>query len=110
MSPALPIAIVVDTDVGQLSSATLTLAKAGYQVIARLSPRGLMELIDTLRPDLLLLGVCFWEQGWAPLFRSASPDSVLFPFGEDDPGAGVIGASTLSALLGRSEAPESHAA
>lgn len=77
-----PLAIVVDSDFGLLSTAVRMAAEARYQVIGRLSPRGLMDLVATLRPELVLLGVPFWDQGWGSLFRTESPETLVFPLDE----------------------------
>lgn len=78
-----PLALVIESDFGALSSAVRMAAEARYQVIGRLSPRGLMDLVATLRPELVLLGVPFWGQGWGTLFRTESPESVVFPMDVD---------------------------
>jgi hypothetical protein len=106
-----PLAIVIDTDFGVLSEAVRITADARHQVIGRLSPRGMMEVIAALQPELVLLGMPFWEQGWGPLFRSASPDTVVFPIGADPDAPGVLRLGRLAALLrGTLAAEGSHAA
>ena len=99
MKATLPIALIADHDVGLLKEATRLLREAEYQVLARLSPRGLLEIAEILRPELLLLGISFWHAGWASLFRSASPDTLIFPFGEDGAVPGVLGLKDVSALF-----------
>jgi hypothetical protein len=77
-----PLAIVIESDFGMLSTAVRTAAEARYQVIGRLSPRGVTDLVTTLRPELVLLGVPFWDQGWGSLFRTESPETLVFPLDE----------------------------
>lgn len=100
-----PLALVIDYDFGFLGRATSTLARAGFQVSARLSPRGLRDFLVALRPELILLGVPFWEQGWGHVLRGDSPESIVYPVAprSDDPA--VADLRRLPALLGvRSEA------
>jgi len=99
MSSALPLAIVVDSDLGVLSQTVRLLGNARYQALGRLSPRGLMTVVKALQPELLLLGRAFWEQGWGPLLRQASPETVVFPVGQADPETGTLDAARLSSLL-----------
>lgn len=109
-----PIAVVVDNDIGLLARATELLGKARYQVLGRLSPRGLLETLTALRPEILLLGVNFWDQGWGPVLRSASPDTVVFPLSDGTASPGVVDVTTIPTLLALSgeagRRPEFHAA
>jgi hypothetical protein len=99
MSTATPLAIVVDPDVGVLSRTARLLGDSSYQVLGRLSPRGLMVVLKALRPELLLLGRTFWDQGWGPLLREVSPETIVFPIGEADPETGTLDPARLSSLL-----------
>jgi hypothetical protein len=110
MNSAPPLAIVVDSDVGVLSQTIRLLGNARYQALGRLSPRGLMSVLKTLQPELLLLGRSFWQQGWGPLLRQASPETVVFPIGEADPETGTLDAARLSSLLRGAAATEPQAA
>ncbi len=74
-----PLALVIDQDFGFLGRAVELLTRTGFQVRARLSPNGIRDYTRSLRPDVILLGTVFWEQGWAPVLRSLSPESVVFP-------------------------------
>lgn len=78
-----PLALVIDHDFGFLGRAVELLGRSGFQVHARLSPSGLREFTSALRPDVILLGLPFWEQGWAPVLRRQSPESIVFPVAAD---------------------------
>jgi len=95
-----PLALVIDPDPGFLSRAASCLSRAGYQARERLSPAGLRDFTSALRPELILLGTPFWERGWAQVFRTYSPESVVFPVAprSDDPG--VADLRRLPLLLG----------
>ena len=97
MSTVQPLAIVIDPDLGLLSRATRVLSGARYQILTRLSPAGLPHVVRTLRPELILLGLSFWDQGWGPLLGSASPETVVLPFGDRDEGA--VDPSRLRSLV-----------
>lgn len=105
-----PLALVIDHDFGFLGRAAASVYRAGYQVSARLSPRGLGEFTRILRPDLILLGLPFWEQGWAPVLRSFSPDTLLYPIAAESDVPGVADLATLQALLAVSREEKVHAA
>ena len=96
-----PLAVVIDADFGVMSTAVRVLTKARYQVIGRLSPRGLVETVRSLRPELLLLGVPFWRQGWGSLFRSESPETLVFPMGDAAEEAGALPVERLPGLVHR---------
>lgn len=115
MSSVLPLALVIDYDFGFLGRAALAVARSGYQVSARLSPRGLRDFTGILRPELILLGLPFWEQGWAHVLRTYSPDSIVYPIASQSDDPGVADLARLPDLLGAlrpEEAPgeTSHAA
>ena len=99
MNPAPPLAIVVDSDLDVLTQTHRLLGRARYQVLGRPSPRGLMVVLKTLRPELLLLSRTFWHQGWGPILRQASPETVVFPIGEADPATGTLDPARLLSLL-----------
>jgi hypothetical protein len=105
-----PLVIVVDPDVGLLSQTLRLLGRSRYQGLGRRSPQGLMIVLKALRPELLLLARSFWDQGWGPLLRQASPETIVFPIGEADPETGALDPARLSALLGDGEAREPRAA
>lgn len=96
-----PLALIIDPDVGFLHHAASSLQKAGYQVRERRSPEGLREFTGALRPELILLGSPFWERGWAQVFRSYSPESVVFPVAPYSDSPGVADLRRLPVLLSR---------
>ena len=102
MPPVAPVAIVIDSDLGVLSRAERALKTARYQALSRLSPSGLLDVLRAVRPELILLGLPFWDEGWGPVLRSASPETVVFPLG--DPTEGGVETEGLSALLRRGAA------
>ncbi|HZE98881.1 MAG TPA: hypothetical protein VE981_17870 [Planctomycetota bacterium] len=115
MPAVAPLALIIDHDFGFLSEAASALSRAGFQVSARLSPRGLAEFLSACRPDVILLGLSFWDQGWGDVLRSFSPDSIVYPVSPETEHPGVADLDRLSTLLigrgpdaGRGE--ESHAA
>lgn len=113
MSDVLPLALVIDYDFGFLGRAADSVSRAGYQVSARLSPRGLQEFTSILRPDVILLGLPFWEQGWGHVLRSYSPDSILYPIAPraDAPGiADLVRLPELLAVSRTTAEPGSYAA
>ncbi|MBV8880519.1 MAG: hypothetical protein JO332_11175 [Planctomycetaceae bacterium] len=100
MSAVLPLALVIDHDYGFLGQATSILENAGYQVRAVLSPQGLRDFARILRPELILVGLPFWEDGWGRLLRSYAPDSLVFPTASRSDAPGVAGLDRLPGLLG----------
>jgi hypothetical protein len=92
-------ALIIDQDFGFLDHAASRLLRAGYQVRTRLSPSGLRTFISSLRPEVILLGVPFWELGWAAVLRSCSPDSIVFPVAPQSGDPGVADLHRLPSLL-----------
>jgi len=71
-------ALVIDPD-----PATLTriagLLDHGFRISTRLSPRDAMDYVARARPDVVLLGIDYWQDGWASEILAASPETVVVP-------------------------------
>lgn len=71
-------ALVIDPD-----PATLTriagLLDHGFRISTRLSPRDSLGYIARAKPDVVLLGVAFWKDGWGSEILAASPETVVLP-------------------------------
>lgn len=72
-------ALVIDPDPSVLTRIASTLGHHGLRIAARLSPDDALEYAERSRPDLVLLGIRYWEAGWAGEILAASPESVVFP-------------------------------
>jgi len=72
-------ALVIDPDPRVLADAVRVLAHKGFHVAGRITPDDAVEYVRRARPDVVLLGLPFWEQGWGPEFLAAAPETVVIP-------------------------------
>lgn len=72
-------ALVIDPDPTVLTRVVRTLGHPGLRIAARLSPEDALEYVERSRPDIVLLGIRYWEDGWGPEILAVSPDTVVFP-------------------------------
>jgi hypothetical protein len=72
-------ALVIDPDPSVLSRVAGTLGHHGLRIAARLSPEESLDYIARSRPDVILLGLAFWQDGWSSEILAASPGSVVIP-------------------------------
>ncbi|HZE98885.1 MAG TPA: hypothetical protein VE981_17890 [Planctomycetota bacterium] len=72
-------ALVIDSDPRVLANIVHVLAHTGFHVATRLGPDDSLNYVRRSRPDVVLLGLPFWEQGWGSDILAASPDTVVIP-------------------------------
>ena len=72
-------ALVIDPDAGALTDAVRHLVRKGFHVAGRMTPVDSLEYVRRARPNLVLLGRTFWDQGWGPEILAASPETVVMP-------------------------------
>lgn len=79
MSIKSPRALLIDTNLKALSELVRPLAQKGFRIAARPSPEGAIDYIRRSRPDLVLLGARFWQEGLGREILAASPGTVVVP-------------------------------
>jgi len=79
MNPVPRTALVIDPDPSVLSRIAGTLAHSGLRIATRLSPEDALEYVARSRPDVVLLGIAYWQDGWGAEILAASPASVVLP-------------------------------
>jgi hypothetical protein len=72
-------ALVIDPDPRVLANAVRVLAHKGIHVAGRITPEDSLDYVRRAAPDVVLLGLTFWEAGWGPEFLAASPETVVIP-------------------------------
>jgi hypothetical protein len=72
-------ALVMDPEPRVLADAVRVLARKGFHVAGRVTTDDSLEYIRRARPDLVLLGRPFWEQGWGHEILAVSPETVVLP-------------------------------
>ena len=77
-------ALVIDHDAHALAQVSDLLTRKGFRVSARATPGDALDYVRRARPDLVLLGSRFWENGWGVLLRSLAPQTPVFPTVEPD--------------------------
>lgn len=71
-------AVVIDADPTTLSRVA-GLLDHGFRISTRLSPRDSLEYVARTKPDVVLLGLDYWREGWGPEILAASPETVVLP-------------------------------
>ena len=82
-------ALVIDPDPHVLANAVRMLAQKGIHVAARITPDDSLDYVKRARPNVVLLGRGFWNEGWRTEILAASPQTVVLPVHEPAPAAGV---------------------
>ena len=77
-------ALVMDANLKVLADLVRPLTLKGFRVAARTSPEGVLDYVRRSRPQLVLLGRTFWQEGWAPEILAASPGTVVAEAPEPD--------------------------
>ena len=72
-------ALVIDADPGVLADVVRVLAPKGFHVATRLSPDDALDYVRRSKPNVVLLGVPYWDQGWGAKVVAASPGTVVVP-------------------------------
>jgi hypothetical protein len=72
-------ALVIDPDARALTDAVRLLTRRGFHVAGRITPVDSLEYVRRARPDVVLLGLPFWEEGWGTEILGVSPETVVLP-------------------------------
>ena len=72
-------ALVIDPDPNVLANIVQVLAHKGFHVATRLTPDDSLNYVRRSRPEVVLLGLPFWEEGWSSEILAASPKTVVMP-------------------------------
>ena len=72
-------ALVIDPDPRVLANAVRVLAHKGIHVAGRITPDDSLDYVKRARPDVVLLGLGYWEQGWGSEILAVSPETVVIP-------------------------------
>ncbi len=72
-------ALVIDPDPAALARIARTLGHHGLRIAVRRSPEDALEYVGRSRPDVVLLNIGYWEDGWGSEILAISPDTVVFP-------------------------------
>ena len=72
-------ALVIDPDPRVLADAVRALVRQGIHVAGRTTPEDSLEYVRRARPNVVLLGRPFWEQGWRAEILGASPATLVLP-------------------------------
>ena len=79
MSDKILRALVMDPDPQVVAGAVRLLVQKGFHVAGRITPVDSLEYVRRARPDVVLLGLPFWEEGWGTKIQGASPKTVVLP-------------------------------
>lgn len=79
MTPRPLRALVLDPDPRAFADVVATLAPKGFHVAARLAPDDSLDYVRRTRPNVVLLGRPYWEDGWMARIQAASPGTVVVP-------------------------------
>ncbi|MBV8880518.1 MAG: hypothetical protein JO332_11170 [Planctomycetaceae bacterium] len=72
-------ALVIESDPAALARIAGLLDHKGFRIAARPSPDDSLDYVARTRPDVVLLGIDYWNQGWDSRILAASPATVVFP-------------------------------
>jgi len=72
-------ALVIDPNPRVLSNAVRVLSHKGIHVAGRLTPDDSLDYVRRAQPDVVLLGLTFWEEGWGPEILAVAPETVVIP-------------------------------
>ena len=72
-------ALVIHAEPSVLTRIARTLGHAGLKIATRVSPEDSLDYIARSRPDVVLLGIEFWQDGWGAEILAASPETVVMP-------------------------------
>lgn len=72
-------ALVIDPDPTVLANIVHVLAHKGFHVATRLTPDDSLNYVRRSRPEVVLLALPFWEEGWSSEILAASPETVVIP-------------------------------
>lgn len=72
-------ALAIDGDRDVLANIAHLLAHQGFRIATRTTPEDSLDYVRRARPDIVLLGISFWKEGWGVEILDASPDSVVIP-------------------------------
>ena len=86
-------ALAIDPDPAVLAGVVRLLSPRGFHITARVSPDDTLDYVRRSRPNIVLLGRTYWEQGWGTRIRDASPGSVVVPSLESPDGPPSRGAA-----------------
>lgn len=72
-------ALAIDENRDVLANIAHILAHQGFRIAARTSPADSLDYVRRARPEIVLLGMSFWKEGWGIEILEASPESVVIP-------------------------------
>lgn len=72
-------ALIIDPDPRVLANVAHVLAHRGFRITARRSAEEAIDYVRRSRPDVVLLGVALWEEGWGTQILAAAPETVVVP-------------------------------
>lgn len=72
-------ALVIDSDPRVLADVARTLTHRGFRIAVHRSAVDALDYVRRARPDLVLLGVSLWQEGWATEILAIAPETVVVP-------------------------------
>lgn len=73
------LALVINPDLNVLGDLVRPLSLKGFRIAARPTPEDALDYVRRSRPDLVLLGSPFWQEGWGKKILAASPGTMVVP-------------------------------
>ena len=83
------LALIINPNLKVLGDLVRPLSLKGFRIAARPAPEDALEYVRRARPDLVLLGAPYWQEGWARRIVDASPATVVVPVPVAPPASGA---------------------